>query len=106
MNPVTDIFFILTWFALLVFAIRLIARGWSKPVGNYNADTWTTKVTKRIHPEMVDVEPGEKLMGVTFGDPKDIDNYSELQKRINELQSKLEDDEDDDEGGTGVLTNA
>tara|TARA_Y100001937_G_scaffold16730_1_gene23052 strand:- start:402 stop:722 length:321 start_codon:yes stop_codon:yes gene_type:complete len=106
MNPVTDIFFILTWFALLVFAIRLIARGWSKPVRNYNADTWTTKVTKRIHPEMVDVEPGEKLMGVTFGDPKDIDNYSELQKRINELQSKLEDDEDDDEGGTGVLTNA
>jgi len=70
-------------------------------VRNYNADTWTTEVTKRIHPEMIDVEPGEKLMGVTF-DRKtscDLDDYNELQTRINDLKEQLE---DDDENLSGV----
>ena len=100
MNPITDIVFTITWLLLLVWAIRSIARGWSKPVRDYNAGTWTTQVTKRVHPEMEGVEPGEELMGVTF-EPKscDIEDYNELQERINDLQSKLEDpweDEDDD----------
>ena len=100
MNPITDIVFTITWLLLLVWAIRSIARGWSKPVRDYNAGTWTTQVTKRVHPEMEGVEPGEELMGVTF-EPKscDIEDYNELQQRINELQTKLEDpweDEDDD----------
>ena len=111
MNPITDIVFTITWFLLLVWAIRSIARGWSKPVRDYNAGTWTTQVTKRVHPEMEGVEPGEELMGVTF-EPKscDIEDYNELQERISDLQNKLEDpwddDEDDDEGGAGVLTDA
>ena len=100
MNPITDIVFTITWLLLLVWAIRSIARGWSKPVRDYNAGTWTTQVTKRVHPEMEGVEPGEELMGVTF-EPKscDIEDYNELQQRINDLQTKLEDpweDEDDD----------
>ncbi len=100
MNPITDIVFTITWLLLLVWAIRSIARGWSKPVRDYNAGTWTTQVTKRVHPEMEGVEPGEELMGVTF-EPKscDIEDYNELQERINDLQTKLEDpweDEDDD----------
>ena len=100
MNPITDIVFTITWLLLLVWAIRSIARGWSKPVRDYNAGTWTTQVTKRVHPEMEGVEPGEELMGVTF-EPKscDIEDYNELQERINDLQNKLEDpweDEDDD----------
>ena len=100
MNLITDIVFTITWFLLLVWAIRSIARGWSKPVRDYNAGTWTTQVTKRVHPEMEGVEPGEELMGVTF-EPKscDLEDYNELQERINDLQSKLEDpweDEDDD----------
>jgi len=100
MNPITDIVFTITWFLLLVWAIRSIARGWSKPVRDYNAGTWTTQVTKRVHPEMEGVEPGEELMGVTF-EPKscDLEDYNELQERINDLQIKLEDpweDEDDD----------
>lgn len=100
MNPITDIVFTITWLLLLVWAIRSIARGWSKPVRDYNAGTWTTQVTKRVHPEMEGVEPGEELMGVTF-EPKscDLEDYNELQERINDLQSKLEDpweDEDDD----------
>ena len=66
-----------------------------------NTGTWTTQVTKRVHPEMEGVEPGEELMGVTF-EPKscDIEEYNELQERINQLQSKLEDPwEDDDDDG-------
>ena len=103
MNPVTDIVFSITWVLLLVWAIRSVVSGWRSPsVRNYNADTWTTEVTKRIHPEMIDVEPGEKLMGVTF-DRKtscDLDDYNELQTRINDLKERLEDD--DDENFIGV----
>ena len=67
MNPVTDILFTATWFFLLVWAVRSVLSGWrSTSVRNYNAGTWTTEVTKRVHPEMEGVEPGEQLMGVTF----------------------------------------
>ena len=107
MNPVTDIVFSITWILLLVWAIRSVVSGWrSKPVSNYNAGTWTTEVTKRIHPEMQDVEPGEQLMGVTF-DRKtecDLEEYRDLQNRIQELKSELEDPwEDDDEDGGLVV---
>ena len=107
MNPFTDFLFTVSWFALLVWAIRSIIKGWSsKPVQEYNANYWTKQVTKRIHPEMIDVEPGEELMGVTFETKScDIEDYNELQERISKLKNELEDD-DDDEGGTGVLTNA
>ena len=105
MNPLTDIVFTATWFLLLVWAIRSIARGWSKPVRNYNAGTWTTEVTKRVHPEMVDVKPGEQLMGVTF-DRKtscDLDEYQDLQNRIEELKQELEDPWEDDDDGDIVV---
>ena len=90
MNPVTDIVFSITWILLLVWAIRSVVSGWrSKPVRNYNAGTWTTEVTKRIHPEMQDVEPGEQLLGVTFESKTecDIEEYRDLQKRIEELKA-------------------
>ena len=68
MNPLTDLIFSLTWIILFAFAIRSIVRGWrfasqdtARPSG-----MWTTKVTRRMHPEMIDVEPGEELMGVTL----------------------------------------
>ena len=103
MNPVTDIVFSITWVLLLVWAIRSIISGArSKPVRNYNAGTWTTEVTKRIHPEMQDVEPGEQLMGVTFERKTecDLEEYRDLQNRIKELKSELEDPwEDEDEDG-------
>ena len=85
MNPITDALFTVTWFLLLIWAGRSILRGWSKPVRNFNAGTWTTQVTKRVHPEMEGVEPGEELMGVTFDRRTscDIEEYNELQERIN-----------------------
>ena len=102
MNPVTDIVFSITWVLLLVWAIRSMARGWSKPVRDYNAGTWTTQLTKRIQPEMEGVEPGQELLGVTFK-PKscDLEEYKDLQNRIEELRQELEDPWDDDEDDDG-----
>ena len=105
MNPITDIIFSLTWVVLFAFAIRSIVKGWSiarediaKPNG-----MWTTQVRRPTHPEMVDVKPGDELMGVTFDKPNscDLEEYKALQERIAELKNELEDpweDDDDDDG--------
>ena len=103
MNPITDIVFSLTWIFLLVWAVRSIVSGArSQSVRNYNAGTWTTQVTKRVHPEMEGVEPGEQLMGVTFERKTecDLEEYRNLQNRIEELKQELEDpsDDEDDDG--------
>ena len=63
------------------------------------------KVTKRVHPEMKDVEPGTELMGVTFDkkDSCDLEEYKDLQARIDALRAELEgDDEEDDDGDVVV----
>ena len=106
MNPVTDIVFSLTWVLLFAFAIRSIVKGWSM----MSEDTarpngmWTTKVTRPMHPEMKDVQPGEELMGVTFDQKTScsLEEYQALQKRIEELKIELlmeEDDEEEDDDG-------
>ena len=110
MNPITNIIFAIAWFGLLFFAIRSIFKGWSmmrdpQPFKGYMKGEWTTEVTKRVHPEMQDVQPGEKLLGVTFEKKTecDLEEYRALQERIEELKLELEsDDEDDDEGGLVV----
>ena len=114
MNPITDIVFSITWILLLVWAIRSVVSGWrSKPVRDYNAGRLsgegTTEVTKRVHPEMQDVKPGEQLLGVTFERKTecDLEEYRDLQNRIEELKQELEDpwddDEDDDDGDVPAL---
>ena len=83
----------------------------SKPVRDYNAGrltgTWTTEVKKPVHPEMRDVEPGTKLMGVNFQQKTecDIEQYKDLQARIDALRAELEgdDEEEDDDGGGDVI---
>ena len=111
MNPVTDIVFSLTWVLLFAFAIRAIVKGWSM----MSEDTarpngmWTTKVTRPMHPEMKDVQPGEELMGVTFDQKTScsLEEYQALQKRIEELKIELlmeEDEEEDDDGDIVVRT--
>tara|TARA_B100001250_G_C19149263_1_gene507265 strand:- start:96 stop:434 length:339 start_codon:yes stop_codon:yes gene_type:complete len=107
MNPITNLIFAIAWFGLLFFAIRSIFKGWSmmrdpQPFKGYMKGEWTTEVTKTIHPEMQDVQPGEKLLGVTFEQKTecDLEEYRALQERIEELKLELEsDDEDDDDGG-------
>ena len=97
MNPITDIVFSITWVLLLVWAIRTMSKGWNQ-VNNLNRPSgiWTTKVTKVQHPEMIDVKPGEELMGVTFGNRScDLEDYKDLQERIEQLKEELEDEDDD-----------
>ena len=112
MNPVTDIVFSLTWILLLVWAVRSVISGWrSKSVRDFNAGrlsgTWTTEVVKPVHPEMKDVEPGTKLLGVNFEKKTecDLEEYRDLQARIEALRVELEgdEDEDDDEEEGGLV---
>ena len=96
MNPLTDIIFTLSWFILLVWAIRTMARGWglmTQPIPKNESPNgvWTTQVKKPVHPEMVDVKPGEELMGVTFNQKSEDPLIQSLNERIEEL-----DNEDDD----------
>ena len=87
----------------------------SKPVRDYNAGrltgTWTTEVKKPVHPEMKDVEPGTQLMGVNFQQKTecDLEEYKDLQARIDELRRELggdidDEDEDEDDGGDIVVS--
>ena len=111
MNPVTDIVFSITWILLLVWAIRSVVSGWrSKPVRDFNTGRltgeWTTEVKKPVHPEMIDVKPGTELMGVNFQQKTecDLEEYRDLQNRIEELKQELEDPwEDEDEDGGLVV---
>ena len=84
----------------------------SKPMRDYNtgrlSGTWTTQVKKPVHPEMKDVEPGTELMGVNFQQKTecDLEEYKDLQARIEALRKELEGDdeeEDDDDGGDVVV---
>ena len=99
--------------SLLVGAFYLMhSAASSQPMRDYNAGrlsgTWTTEVTKPIHPEMRDVEPGTKLMGVNFQQKTecDLEEYKDLQARIEALRLELssdDDEEDDDDGGGDVI---
>ena len=118
MDNLDIILFAIAGISTLVGAVYLMASaGMSKEVQDYNwhpmADggpespefkKYMRKVTKRVHPEMVDVQPGEELMGVTFDQKTscDLEEYKALQERIEELKSELEDpwdEEDDDDDG-------
>ena len=88
----------------------------SKPVHDYNwhpmkdggpeskeFKEYMRTVNKRVHPEMVDVEPGTQLMGVNF-EPKtecDLEEYKDLQARIEALRAELEGDDEEEEDDDG-----
>ena len=98
MNPLTDFIFTVTWFALLVFAIRSIIRGWSIskdiPMQGYSVEKKT--VTKIPHPEMAEVQNGDELLVVKFGKEEKKDPLLQsLENRITELNDPWEDDDDD-----------
>ena len=101
--------------SLLVGAFYLMhSAASSQPMRDYNAGrltgTWTTQVKRPVHPEMKDVEPGTELMGVNFGKTEcNLEEYKDLQARIDalriELEDQLEDGDDDDDGGSTVVLN-
>ena len=99
MNPLTDFIFTVTWFALFVFAIRSIIKGWSimreVPEQGYSVEKKT--VTKIPHPEMADVQHGDELLVVKFGGEEKKDPLLQsLENRITELNDPWEDEDDDD----------
>ena len=107
--------FAMAGISMLVGAFYLMhSAASSKPMRDYNSGrlsgTWTTEVTKPIHPEMRDVEPGTQLMGVNFQKKTecDLEEYRDLQARIEALRIELggddEEDEDDDGGAAVVLS--
>ena len=112
MDNLSIFLFAIAGISTLVGAFYLMASAAnSRPVRDYNAGrltgTWTTEVKKPVHPEMKDVEPGTKLMGVNFQHKTecDIEQYKDLQARIDALRAELEgdDEEEDDDGGGDVI---
>ena len=121
MDNLSIFLFAIAGISTLVGAFYLMASaGMSKEVQEYNwhpmkdggvespeFKKYMRKVTKRVHPEMLDVEPGEELMGVTFEKPDScsLEEYKDLQARIEALRAELEedDDEEDDDGGDVVI---
>ena len=98
MNPLTDFIFTVSWFTLLVFAVRSIMRGWSIskdiPMQGYSVEKKT--VTKIPHPEMAEVQNGDELLVVKFGKEEKKDPLLQsLENRITELNDPWEDDDDD-----------
>ena len=95
--------FIFSWLILLVFAVRLIARGWSAASelgGRQYIDEGTRYVTRVQHPEMAEVKTGDELLVVNFNkqpEPQDP-LYKSLQDRMDtgQVEDPWDDEEDDD----------
>ena len=107
MDNLSIIVFLITSFSLLLGAVWPIwSTATSEPMKNYRTGTWTTQVKRPVHPEMKDVEPGTELMGVNFQQKTecDLQEYKDLQARIEELRLELEgDEEDEDEDGDIIV---
>ena len=131
MDNLSIFLFAIAGLSTLVGAFYLMASaGMSKEVQEYNwhpmkdggvespeFKKYMRKVTKRVHPEMKDVEPGTELMGVNF-EPKtecDLEEYKDLQARIEQLKIELggdldinpadfiEGDDEEDEDGDMIV---
>ena len=122
MDNLSIFLFAIAGISTLVGAFYLMySVGMSKEVQDYNwhpmavggpeskeFQEYMRKVTKRVHPEMQDVEPGTELMGVNFEQKTecDLEEYKDLQARIDALRAELEgedEDEDEDDGGGDVI---
>ena len=95
--------FVVSWLVLLVFAVRLMSKGWSAAndlrTGNFIESSKT--VTKIPHPEMIEVKPGDELMVVKFTpDDEFTDKVVDgmLQQSLKDRIEELDDDDDDDGG--------
>tara|TARA_R100001463_G_scaffold81455_1_gene135992 strand:- start:566 stop:880 length:315 start_codon:yes stop_codon:yes gene_type:complete len=93
-----NIIFIISFLILGVGAVMLILRNLVDIRQLNNPKT----ILKGLHPELEDVQPGDELMTVNFGEEKEEEDplYKSLKNRINELNEEL-DDEDDDEDDDG-----
>ena len=93
------IIFIITSLILGVAAVMLIWRN----MMDINKLNRPKRTIQDLHPELENVQPGDELMTVNFGEEKEDEDplYKSLKDRINELND--EDDEDDDEDGDVIV---
>ena len=93
-----NIIFIITSLLLGVGAVMLIVRN----IRDINKLNNPKTQLKDLHPELENVQAGDELMTVNFGEQRDEEDplYKSLKNRINELNDEL-DDEDDDEDDDG-----
>ena len=98
-----NIIFIITSILLGVGAVMLIVRN----VRDINKLNNPKTILKDLHPELENVQPGDELMTVNFGEENEEDPlYKSLKNRIDELNEERyddEDDEDEDDGGDVVV---
>ena len=91
-----NIIFIITSLILGVTAVMLIWRN----VVDINKLNKSKRTIQDLHPELENVQPGDELMTVNFGEEQEDEDplYKSLKDRINELNEEDDDDEDDDDG--------
>ena len=103
MTLLFNIIFIITSILLGVGAVMLIVRN----VSDINKLNNPKTILKDLHPELENVQPGDELMTVNFGEEKGDEDplYKSLKNRIDELNDELddEDDDEDDDGGDVVV---
>ena len=90
-----NIIFIISFLILGVGALMLIWRN----LDDINKLNNPKTILKDLHPELENVQPGDELMTVNFGEEKGDEDplYKSLKNRIDELNEERYDDEDDDE---------
>ena len=98
-----NIIFIISFLILGVGALMLIWRN----LDDINKLNNPKTILKDLHPELENVQPGDELMTVNFGEEKGDEDplYKSLKNRIDELNDELddEDDDEDDDGGDVVV---
>ena len=107
------VIFIISWFVLLFYAVRLIAKGWtaaSELGGKQFINEQKRYVTRTVHPEMRDLKEGDELLIVNFNEPEketdprfkldspELHNLDPLQKSLRDRINELNNDDEDDDG--------
>ena len=103
METISALLFILVSVTLAGAAFALMWKNISDISKISNKIEVESRTVKRtVHPELLDVKPGDELMVVNFKEQDQSDPiYKSLQERIDELTEK---DDDDDDGGLVVRT--
>jgi hypothetical protein len=93
-----NIIFIISFLILGVGALMLIWRN----LDDINKLNNPKTILKDLHPELENVQPGDELMTVNFGEENEEDPlYKSLKNRIDELNEERYDDDEDDEDDDG-----
>jgi len=96
-----NVIFIVTSLILGVAAVMLIWRN----MMDINKLNKPKRTIQDLHPELENVQPGDELMTVNFGEEKEDEDplYKSLKDRINELNEEDDDEDDDDDDGDVIV---